>query len=103
MMLSGDSRCPFCRAALGAPEAELIASKPCPRCGAELWAVVTPDGPVFYLRQPGQTQVSFLAGLAAPLYGMSVNDMEEILRRADSLDLVEMVMEIEDKLRPNRR
>ena len=98
MALPGDNRCPLCRAALWAPDTEAIGSKKCPRCGAELWVLLASDGPVFYLRQSGQSKSSFLAALS----GMSADEMEELLKRADSLDLVEIVMEIEEKLRSNR-
>jgi hypothetical protein len=97
----GDNRCPLCRAALWAPDTEAVSSKKCPRCGAELWVLVGAHGPVFYLRQPGQTKFSFLAALAAPLYGQSAAEMEDMLKGADSLDLVELIMEIEDKLKSN--
>jgi hypothetical protein len=96
-----DSRCPLCRAALWAPDSEAIGSKTCPRCGAELWALAGSGSPAFYLRQPGQSKASFLAGLAGPLYGLSAEQMEQTLNGADSLDLVELVMEIEDGLRSN--
>jgi hypothetical protein len=59
---------------------------------------VASDGPVFYLRQTGQSKSSFLAALA----GMSTEEMEQMLKGADSLDLVEIVMDIEEKLRSNR-
>jgi hypothetical protein len=99
----GDSRCPLCRAALRAPGVEAIGSKTCPRCGAELWVLVLSGSPAFYLRHPGQSKASFLAALAGPLYGLSAEEMEQTLKGADSLDLVELLMEIEDKLRPNPR
>ena len=96
-----DGRCPLCRAALWAPDTEAIGSKNCPRCGAALWVLVGSDYLRFYVRQPGQSKTSFLAALTGPLYGLSTEQMEETLKRADSLDLVEMIMEIEDKLRSN--
>jgi hypothetical protein len=99
MVFSADNRCPLCRAALGAPDTEAIGSKRCPRCGADLWVLVGSAGAVFYIRQAGQSKSSFLAGLA----GMSAEETEEMLKGADSLDLVEIVMEIEEKLRSNRR
>src|SRR5689334_6724541 len=98
----GDNRCPLCRAALWAPYTATIGSKTCPRCGAELWVLVMPDGLVFCIRQPGQSKSAFLAGLAGPLYGVTADEMEEIVRGADSLDVVELVMDIEDKLKSNR-
>jgi len=102
MTLAGDNRCPLCRAALWAPNTEAIGSKTCPRCGAELWALVGSDGPVFYIRQPGQSKSSFLFAVAGQVYGMSADEMNELLKRADSLDMIEIVMEIEDKLRSSR-
>jgi len=98
MVLPGDNRCPLCRAALWAPDTEAIGSKRCPRCGADLWVLVASDGPAFYLRQTGQTKSSFLAALS----GVSADEMEKVLKGADSLDLVEIVMDIEEKLRSNR-
>jgi hypothetical protein len=98
MALAGDNRCPLCRAALWAPDTEAIGSKSCPRCGAELWVLVGSDGAVFFIRQSGQSKSSFLATLA----GMSAEEMAKMLKGADSLDLVEIVLEIEAKLRSNR-
>lgn len=95
---AGDNRCPLCRAALWAPDTETIGSRKCPRCGADLWVLVGADGPAFYLRQSGQSKASFLAGLA----GISTEEMEDLLKGADSLDVVELVMEIEEELRSNR-
>jgi hypothetical protein len=60
-------------------------------------------GPVFFVRQPGQSKSHFLAALAAPLYSVSADEMEVIVRRADSLDLVEIVMEIEEAIRSGAR
>jgi|SRR6516225_178008 hypothetical protein len=98
MTLCGDNRCPLCRAALWGPD-EAVNSKKCPRCGAELWALAGCEGPLFFVRQPDQSKTAFLAALAAPLHGVSAIRMEEMLKRADSLDLVEIVMEIEAALR----
>jgi len=98
MVLPADNRCPLCRAVLWAPDTEAIGSKRCPRCCADLWVLVGSDGAVFYLRQSGQSKSSFLGALA----GMSAEETEELLKGADSLDLVEIVMEIEEKLRSNR-
>jgi hypothetical protein len=91
----GDNRCPLCRTALWAPDTELIGTKECPRCGAELWVLVGSYGPAFSIRQPGQSKASFLAALA----GVSAKEMERTLRGADDLDLVELVTEIEDRLK----
>jgi hypothetical protein len=95
----GDNRCPLCRAALWAPDAEAIGGKRCPRCGADLWVLIGSAGPRFFLRQPGQSKINFLAALAGPLHGKSTDQMEGMLMQADSLDLVEIVVEIEKAIR----
>jgi hypothetical protein len=99
MALPGENRCPLCETALWAPKTETLGSKRCPRCGAELWVLMGSAGPLFFMREPGQSKLSFLAVLAAPLYDMSLEETEAMLKGADSLDLVEFVMEIEDWLR----
>jgi hypothetical protein len=101
-MLPGDNYCPVCRTSLWAPDTPTIGSKKCPRCNAELWVLVGCHGPAFYLRQPGQSKLSFLATLAGRLYGKSTEEMEKMLKKMDSLDLVELVIEIESGWKPNR-
>src|SRR5687767_7527850 len=96
MPFPGDNRCPLCRAALWAPAGEAIGSRDCPRCGAALWVLVGAAGPMFFVRQAGQSKAGFLAALAGP---SSEAEMEQVLRNADSLDLVELVMDIEEGLR----
>jgi hypothetical protein len=97
MTLPGKNRCPLCGAALWAPH-EAISSRECPRCGAELWALLVSGGPLFFLRKPDQTKYSFLASLS----GVSADQMEKMLKQADSLDLVEIVMDLEDGLKDHR-
>ncbi|MCI0378742.1 MAG: hypothetical protein L0215_14130 [Gemmataceae bacterium] len=92
----GDNRCPVCRTALWAPDSDTISTKKCPRCGAELWVLVGSKGPVFFARPPGQTKRQFLAALGAAIYGTTPEEMETQLKDADSLDIVEFVMELED-------
>jgi hypothetical protein len=73
-----------------------MGSKKCPRCGADLWVFV---GSLFCVRQPGQTQQRFLAELVAPSYEMSVEQAELIIQGADSFDLVEIIMDVEEAMR----
>ena len=96
---AGDSRCPVCRAALAAPGVEALGSKTCPRCGAELWVLVGSAGPLFFPRQPGQSSYGFLAALAGPLSNLPADEMEAALRGMDSLDLVELILEVEEALK----
>jgi hypothetical protein len=99
MALAGDNRCPVCRAALGAPDIETLGPKTCPRCGAELWALVGSGGPLFFPRRPGESELGFLASLAGPLCGTSAEQMEAVLRSADRLDMVEIILDVEDAMR----
>jgi hypothetical protein len=96
---AGEGRCPACRSALWAPDAETIGTRTCPRCGTELWALAGSRGPLFFARRPGQTALGFLASLAAPLYGEPAEKLEAGLRGADDLDLVEFIQEVEEGLR----
>jgi len=73
-----------------------MGSKKCPRCGADLWVFV---GSLFCVRQPGQTQQRFLAELVAPNFKLSVEQAEVIIQGADSLDLVEIIMDVEEEMR----
>jgi Zn-finger nucleic acid-binding protein len=102
VVLAGENRCPVCRAALWADDAEAIGTRQCPRCGAELWVLVGAKEPLFFVRQPGQSPYRFLASLTALRYGTPVDQLEAGLKRADRLDLIEWVMDVEDALRAGR-
>jgi hypothetical protein len=92
------NRCPVCRTTLWAPVADAMGSKDCPRCGAELWVFIGSVGPIFVVRQPGQSALGFLASLAAKVEGTTAGDMEAALKSADRFDLIELVTELEDAL-----
>jgi hypothetical protein len=98
----GSSRCPLCDAALWASPSEPFGCKRCPRCGADLYVLVFSKGPVFFLARPGQTLYDLLAALMEQRLGVSADEMETALRSADSLDLVELVMEVEEAVRSPR-
>jgi hypothetical protein len=99
---AGDNRCPLCRAALWAPQPAVVDTKNCPRCGADLGVLGGSEGLVFFPRRPGQTRDGFLAALLAPFHGVSAEEMEAVLKHADSLDLVEVLLELEDAMRTGR-
>src|SRR5438105_4724892 len=103
MTAVADNRCPVCRTAIWAPDAETIGCKKCPRCGAELWAVMGSDAPLFFLRQAGESKYRFLAALAGPLYGVSTDEMEVTLQHCDSLGLVEVILEVEEAMKSGHR
>jgi hypothetical protein len=96
---AGNNRCPVCQAALWAPDAEAIAQRTCPRCGAELWVLVGSGEPLFFLRRPGESAPRFLAALVGRLCGLSAEEMEAGLQDADCLDLAEIVLEVEEAMK----
>jgi hypothetical protein len=55
---------------------------------------------MFFPRRPGEAKTRFLAGLLASLDDRPEEEMEAGLKSADELDLVELVMEVEEALRP---
>jgi hypothetical protein len=88
-------RCPICRTALAAVSSEPIAEERCPRCEAALWALTFPSGAIFFVRRPGHSAAEFIFVLAGARLGASEADVSSFLRRADLLDMVEFMMELE--------
>jgi hypothetical protein len=93
------NRCPVCRAALAAPGCEPLDATRCPRCSAELWVLDFAEGPAFFPRRPGQTVYDLLAALVGTQLGLSAGQIEEVLRSADRLDVVEFLAEVEELTR----
>jgi hypothetical protein len=58
---------------------------------------------MFFPRRPGEPELRFLAGLLASLDDTPAEEVEAGLKSADRLDLVELVMEVEEALRPGHR
>ena len=101
VMPSTDSRdhCPACGAALWAAPDEPVGAARCPRCGAELWVLAFAAGPTFFVRRPGRSLADLLADLAGPRLDLAAGDFARLLLRADELDLVELVLEVEGATR----
>src|SRR5207302_7303284 len=93
------NRCPVCRAALWVPDHPPLGYKECPRCRGEFWVLPFSQGPAFFPRRPGESVYDLLADLAGKQLGLSPADMEAGLKSADSLDIVEMLLEVEDAIR----
>ena len=89
-------RCPSCYAALWAPAAIAMGTNRCPRCEAELSFISFSDGPVFFCSRPGQSPRDLLAELAAGQNGLTVEQMRSAIDNSDSLDIVELIMELEN-------
>jgi hypothetical protein len=90
------NRCPVCGSAVYVELAQPFGDAPCPACGTLLWFVEVEKGLRFVDPET--------AGLVDPVAGRLGVDPEMIRNRRweetgiDSLDLVELVMELEDTL-----
>jgi hypothetical protein len=91
------NECPACGAALWAPD-NAWGEKQCPRCFAELWFVPFSGGRFFFVRRQGESLAEFLCTLVAPAMERTPAELEQVIRKSDSLELVELVMEIEEAM-----
>jgi hypothetical protein len=84
-------RCPLCGAAVRVEPSCLTGDAPCPRCGRLLWFVLLAAGARFYDRAAIEPRRRLLVerALARACAGRRV---------VDSLDVVELVMELEEEL-----
>ena len=86
--------CPFCRTALPEPTT-LYGESECLQCNAQLWHLGFASGPTFFVRRAGESICELMVSLADPRYGFTAEDLEGILKDADSLDVVELLAELE--------
>ena len=71
----------------------------CPRCDAQLWHLVPPSRATFFVRRKGESIYDLMAAVLGARLGLTAKDMENVLKEADSLDVVELLMDLEDALR----
>jgi hypothetical protein len=90
-------RCPLCGAALSAPDDKPIGQLSCPRCGAALWVLAFSEGPACFIQRRGESEADLLFRLY-PTLMRSAREWERTLKGADSLDLVEVLLEIEERM-----
>jgi hypothetical protein len=50
---------------------------------------------MLFVRRPGESSSSFLAQLTGPTLGMRAEEIAVLLQSADSLDMVELMIELE--------
>jgi hypothetical protein len=76
----------------------VIVEERCPRCEADLWVLALASECVFFVRRPGQTAAEFIEALAGPEFGLSERQVGSFFKGADSLDIVELMAEMEAAL-----
>jgi hypothetical protein len=94
---SARNECPACGASLWAPSGPW-GEEQCPRCFTQLWFVPFSGGQFFFVRREGESLEEFLCALVGPAMKLTPAELEQVIRKTDSLDLVELVMEIEEAI-----
>lgn len=90
------NRCPVCGHTFSIEPSQTFGDAPCPACGSLLWFVVGGDGPRYF-----DPEAAGLADLVAARLGVSPDAMRSGRLGElglDSLDVVELVMELEEQL-----
>lgn len=98
--------CPLCGAAVVVERSILIGDATCPRCGQLLWFLQSPEKSHFFAAEHSSTVRDRILAIIADRLGV---DRDQILNNAtlltdqqsDSLDTVELVMELEEELDPS--
>jgi acyl carrier protein len=96
------NRCPLCGAAVAVEPSQPAGDAPCPHCGTLLWFIQSPEGPRFYDRNRIEQLREHLQRRLAEQLGVEPEklDLETLSTTdlaADSLDMVELVMELEEE------
>jgi acyl carrier protein len=93
--------CPLCRAAIRIEPSSGTLDAPCPACGALLWFLPTSQGPVIYSAVTASAVFDRARDIFAENLGINVDalDAGTFTREidADSLNVVELVMAIEEE------
>jgi acyl carrier protein len=92
------NRCPVCKKALEIEPSLPFGDAPCPHCGCLLWFVTSASGTRYFRAEVASRARKRLAEILG-IDEESIRDFPRTLNElgADSLDLVELVMELEDE------
>jgi acyl carrier protein len=97
-------RCPACGAALPLELPKRYGEAPCPQCGKRLWFSKQRDGVWFHdadragaIRERVRALVAWNLGIEPAAVKDSTSFMKDI--GADTLDIVELVMELEEEFK----
>lgn len=94
-----ENRCPVCSTSLFVPTEKTFGAQNCPQCRAELWFLGFSGNPLFFTRRPGETSEDFLLRIADQRLGITAEEMSAVLKTGDSLDMVELLTELDEQLR----
>ena len=65
-------------------------------CSSQLWHVSLPSGPRFFVRGADESIYDVMAGLADSRHGFTARTLEESLRSADTLDVIEILAQLDE-------
>lgn len=100
------NRCPVCGCELCIEPSQPAGDAPCPQCGVLLWFFDSPEGYRYYEASLAESIRNRLARHVERVLGVSppATDSQAFLEKslaADSLDVAELVMELEDEFGMN--
>ena len=95
------NRCPVCGAEICLEPSQPSGDAPCPNCGTLLWFIATPDGRLCYESAAVASLRDRIEEIVCANLGVNREQMKlDLLLRehvgADSLDIVELIMELEE-------
>ncbi len=89
------NRCPVCGSEVCIEPSKPTGEAPCPRCGVLLWFLALPEGVRLFDDQTAERFRGAITGVLAEFFQTSEEDAWERVTGADSLELVEVVLELE--------
>ena len=96
--------CPICDSSINIEPSDPFGDAPCPSCGQLLWFTKRRDGLMFYDSTTAQIKQSRIRQFIAEQLGVAIDkvpekieDLDVMALGGDSLDIVELVMELEEE------
>lgn len=91
------NHCPVCNSTFRIEPSQPFGDAPCPACGTLLWFIAGGEGPRFFDPEASGLVEVVAARLGASTDAVRAGRLDEL--GLDSLDVVELVMELEQQLR----
>ena len=98
------NQCPICNSKISIDPSQPFGDAPCPSCGHLLWFARRHDDLMFYDWRAAELRMSRIREIIAQQLGISLDKIPDNLNEffasdleADSLDLVELAMELEEE------